>query len=34
MRTIIEAFETPEFIMLLLCAIIVTGAECWLRAPF
>jgi hypothetical protein len=34
MRTLIEAFETPEFVVLFICAIVATGAECWLRAPF
>ena len=34
MRTLIEAFEAPEFIVLFICAVVVTGAECWLKAPF
>ena len=33
MRILIEAFEAPEFIVLFIGAVIVTGAECWLRVP-
>jgi hypothetical protein len=34
MRAFFEAIEAPEFIALLVCALVATGAEYWLRAPF
>ena len=34
MRAFVEAIEAPEFVALLVCGLVATGAECWLRAPF
>ena len=31
MRTCVEVIEFPEIAALLVCALVVTGVDCWLR---
>ena len=33
MRSFVEVIEIPEIVVLLACALVVTGADCWLRLP-